>query len=82
MQGCKWAAITIIVVSAPVLGKVTQVSFERMLGTVAGGLLGYVTVILGHKMLEASDVVFTGVYILGGWHLRFIDLLLHTCEND
>lgn len=59
-QGCKWAAITIIVVSAPVLGKVTQVSFERTIGTTAGGLLGYVTVILGHKMLEASDVVFTG----------------------
>ena len=60
MQGCKWAAITIIVVSAPVLGKVTQVSFERMLGTVAGGLLGYITFMLGHEMLEASDVVFTG----------------------
>ena len=25
LQGCKWAAITIVVVSAPVLGKVTQV---------------------------------------------------------
>lgn len=60
MQGCKWAAITIIVVSAPVLGKVTQVSFERTLGTISGGLLGYITVILGHKMLEASDILFTG----------------------
>ena len=25
MQGCKWAAITIVVVAAPMLGKVTQV---------------------------------------------------------
>ncbi|KAK9807116.1 hypothetical protein WJX73_006825 [Symbiochloris irregularis] len=77
LQGCKWAAITIIVVSAPVLGKVTQVSFERTLGTIAGGLLGYVTVTLGHKMLEASDIVFTGTIsslvgggaVIAGWAL-------------
>ncbi len=34
------ASITCIVVSAPVTGRVAQVSLERTLGTVAGGLLG------------------------------------------
>ena len=75
-------AITVVVVSAPVLGKVTQVSsrcsflavqqagaeasrlqvsFERSVGTVAGGMLGYFTVLIGYRMLVASDVLFTGV---------------------
>ena len=35
-KACKWAAITCVVVTVPVLGKVTQVSFERTLGTVIG----------------------------------------------
>jgi hypothetical protein len=34
------ASITCIVVSAPVTGKVAQVSLERTLGTVTGGFLG------------------------------------------
>ena len=40
LQGCKWAAITCVVVTAPVLGKVAQVSLERTLGTVSGVLPG------------------------------------------
>ena len=43
VQGAKWASITCIVVSAPVTGRVAQVSLERTLGTVTGGLLGECT---------------------------------------
>ena len=37
-----------------------QVGFERSTGTIAGGTLGYVTILVGHRMLEASDILFTG----------------------
>ena len=29
LQGCKWAAITVVVVASPMLGKVSQVGFSR-----------------------------------------------------
>lgn len=35
-KACKWAAITCVVVTVPVLGKVTQVGAERTLGTIIG----------------------------------------------
>lgn len=41
VQGAKWASITCIVVSAPVTGRVAQVSLERTLGTITGGTLGF-----------------------------------------
>ena len=34
------ASITCIVVSAPVTGRVAQVSLERTIGTISGGILG------------------------------------------
>lgn len=43
-----------------VLGKVTQVSFERTLGTLAGGSLGLITVLLGREMMQVTDQAFTG----------------------
>jgi len=39
---------------------VTQVSFERTVGTLAGGLLGLVTVLLGREMMQVTDQAFTG----------------------
>ena len=39
LQTWKWAAITVAVVTSPVIGKVAKVSFERFLGTIAGRLL-------------------------------------------
>ncbi|CAL8465245.1 g4780 [Coccomyxa elongata] len=60
LQGCKWAAITIVVVAAPMLGKVTQVSVERTIGTIFGGLLGLATVLLGHGFGQDEDIAITG----------------------
>lgn len=37
----KWAMITLPVVTMPLLGKTSQVGAERILGTVAGGILGF-----------------------------------------
>ncbi|KAL4436087.1 hypothetical protein ABPG77_005535 [Micractinium sp. CCAP 211/92] len=37
----KWAMITLPVVTMPLLGKTSQVGAERILGTVAGGTLGF-----------------------------------------
>lgn len=56
----KWAAITLIVLTAPVLGKVAQVSGERTIGTLAGGALGLVTVLVGREMMLRTDQAFTG----------------------
>ncbi|CAK0786828.1 hypothetical protein CVIRNUC_010042 [Coccomyxa viridis] len=61
LQGCKWAAITVVVVASPMLGKVSQVSMERTIGTVCGGLLGLGISLLGHGFGQDSDMVFTGV---------------------
>ncbi len=36
LQSWKWAAITVAVVTSPVIGKVAKVSFERFAGTIAG----------------------------------------------
>ena len=38
-----------------------QVSFERTIGTIAGGTLGYVTILVGHRLLEASDALVAGM---------------------
>ena len=48
------ASITCIVVSAPVIGRVSKVSFERALGTICGGLLGYVAYLVGTNVSQAS----------------------------
>lgn len=56
----KWGAITVVVVAQPVLGKTMQVSTERSLGTVAGGLLGFVCVLAGRSMLDIDDLLFSG----------------------
>ena len=50
------------VIACQVLGKVAQVSFERTVGTLAGGLLGLVTVLLGREMMQATDQAFTGTH--------------------
>ena len=39
-QSMNWAAITCIVVTAPLIGKVAQVAADRLLGTVIGGFIG------------------------------------------
>jgi hypothetical protein len=41
-QTCNWAAASCAVVAAsPLIGKVAQLSYERTLGTLTGGLLGF-----------------------------------------
>ncbi len=37
----QWGAITIVMVSSPVLGSAAKTSFERCIGTICGGWLGY-----------------------------------------
>eukprot|EP00891_Asterochloris_glomerata_P007742 jgi/Astpho2/7742/fgenesh1_pg.00116_%23_10_t len=77
LQGCKWAAITCVVVTAPVLGKVAQVSLERTLGTVSGGLLGLLVVSVGSRIPQLPDIVLASVSAglvgfvaaAGGWFL-------------
>ncbi|CAL5222233.1 g4567 [Coccomyxa viridis] len=61
LQGCKWAAITVVVVASPMLGKVSQVSMERTIGTVCGGCLGLGISLLGHGFGQDSDMLFTGI---------------------
>ena len=41
VQACKWAAITSVVIAQPVIGKLSQVAVERVLGTVLGGIFGF-----------------------------------------
>eukprot|EP00879_Flechtneria_rotunda_P009260 GHRR01009694.1.p2 GENE.GHRR01009694.1~~GHRR01009694.1.p2 ORF type:complete len:104 (+),score=26.50 GHRR01009694.1:313-624(+) len=42
VQSCNWAGATCAVVAAsPLIGKVAQLSYERTLGTLTGGLLGF-----------------------------------------
>ena len=53
---CCRASITCIVVSAPVIGRVSKVSFERALGTITGGLLGYVAYLVGTNVSQASTL--------------------------
>lgn len=56
IQSFKWCAITCVVVSAPVIGKVAQVGIERVVGTVVGGLTGYAVYMLGSQVWnETTD---------------------------
>lgn len=56
IQSFKWCAITCVVVSAPVIGKVAQVGIERVVGTVIGGWTGYAVYILGSQVWnETTD---------------------------
>jgi hypothetical protein len=59
----KWALLTCPVVTMPLLGKTSQVSFERALGTVAGGALGFLaTAVATHWWTLVSG---TGAW--NGW---------------
>ncbi|KXZ48693.1 hypothetical protein GPECTOR_26g596 [Gonium pectorale] len=53
-QSCNWAAITCIVVTAPVIGKVAQVAFDRLLGTAVGGFIGMVAFTIGFHLFGAG----------------------------
>lgn len=57
LQGSKWASITCIVVSAPVIGRVALVSFERALGTICGGLMGYVLYVWADDITMVTNEV-------------------------
>ncbi|GIL77400.1 hypothetical protein Vretifemale_6863 [Volvox reticuliferus] len=52
-QSCNWAAITCIVVTAPLIGKVAQVAFDRLLGTAVGGFIGCVCFTVGFHLFGA-----------------------------
>eukprot|EP00198_Chlamydomonas_reinhardtii_P008113 XP_001697450.1 predicted protein [Chlamydomonas reinhardtii] len=53
-QSCNWAAITSIVVTAPLIGKVAQVAFDRLLGTAVGGFLGFLCYQIGWALFEQA----------------------------
>jgi hypothetical protein len=58
-SACKWAAITAAIVAQPLIGKASQVGLERLLGTLIGGLVGYVVHQLGLLIFgEAMDGIF------------------------
>ncbi|GFR45688.1 hypothetical protein Agub_g7103 [Astrephomene gubernaculifera] len=59
-QSCNWAAITCIVVTAPLIGKVAQVAFDRLLGTLVGGLIGYMCFTTGFHLF---GVFGAGIFI-------------------
>ncbi|KAL0033900.1 hypothetical protein WJX77_010072 [Trebouxia sp. C0004] len=42
-EGCMWAAFTSMVITAPVVGKLSRQSLEQIIGTLVGGVLGYLT---------------------------------------
>ncbi len=68
LQGAKWASITCIVVSAPVIGRVAQVSFERALGTICGGILGYLIYVLANSVsMVTNEVRCRGARTWGDW---------------
>eukprot|EP00798_Chlamydomonas_sp_ICE-L_P023269 gene23269-30499_t len=46
-----------VMVNAPVIGKITQVSFDRSMGTIGGGLLAYACFCLG-SMLTGDRMLF------------------------
>eukprot|EP00882_Tetradesmus_deserticola_P032897 GHRQ01037538.1.p1 GENE.GHRQ01037538.1~~GHRQ01037538.1.p1 ORF type:complete len:154 (+),score=48.84 GHRQ01037538.1:1272-1733(+) len=60
VQSCNWAGATCAVVAAsPLIGKVAQLSYERTLGTLTGGLLGFLVYDYGIMLLPDSlDHVF------------------------
>ncbi|KAL3148022.1 hypothetical protein ABBQ38_014314 [Trebouxia sp. C0009 RCD-2024] len=57
LQSWKWAAITVAVVTSPVIGKVAKVSFERFLGTIAGGILAYGAARFGRDVIPLRDEI-------------------------
>lgn len=58
-SACKWAAITAAIVAQPLIGKASQVGFERLLGTLIGGGVGYGVHQLGLLVFgEAMDGIF------------------------
>lgn len=58
-SACKWAAITAAIVAQPLIGKASQVGFERLLGTLIGGGVGYVVHQVGLLVFgEAMDGIF------------------------
>jgi hypothetical protein len=58
-SACKWAAITAAIVAQPLIGKASQVGFERLLGTLIGGGVGYVVHQIGLLVFgEALDGIF------------------------
>lgn len=56
---CKWAAITAAIVTSPMIGKATQVGFERIVGTVLGGVCGFIVHTFGASVLF-DEVRFRG----------------------
>lgn len=49
----KAASITTVVVNAPLMGRVTQVGLDRSVGTILGGLAGFLTVWVHYKFLHS-----------------------------
>lgn len=78
VQGAKWASITCIVVSAPVTGRVAQVSFERTLGTVTGGFLGFLAYVVGHDISPIQDEVFL---VIAASVVGFVSVLVGRALN-
>ncbi|KAF8062102.1 hypothetical protein HT031_004362 [Scenedesmus sp. PABB004] len=63
-QSCVWAGATCAVVAAsPLIGKVAQLSSERTLGTLLGGLLGFLVYDYGVLMLPATEAVQAGFMV-------------------
>ncbi|KAF6265087.1 hypothetical protein COO60DRAFT_1114641 [Scenedesmus sp. NREL 46B-D3] len=60
VQSCNWAGATCAVVAAsPLIGKVAQLSYERTLGTLTGGMLGFLVYDYGIRLLpDGVDHVF------------------------
>ncbi|GAX83155.1 hypothetical protein CEUSTIGMA_g10581.t1 [Chlamydomonas eustigma] len=57
-----WAAITCTVVTAPLIGKVSEVSTYRIIGTVSGGLWGFLMFMVGtHTLTTMEDG--SGVFV-------------------
>ncbi|KAK9843259.1 hypothetical protein WJX74_009376 [Apatococcus lobatus] len=64
-QACKWAAITCIVINAPVLGKVAQTGVERIIGTLVGGICGYAVFRIGSNFWgPVSDGILLSVAVM------------------
>lgn len=55
-QTCNWAGASCAVVAAsPLIGKVAQLSYERTLGTLTGGLLGFLVRQAGRQAGSSGD---------------------------
>lgn len=54
-QTCNWAGASCAVVAAsPLIGKVAQLSYERTLGTLTGGLLGFLVSVRQQQQQQAA----------------------------